>query len=137
MADGKETESVDVMHYIWTGKWPENRSPQIHSLTLDQKVADDNIILTANTACIAHTSASDLDGDYLTYQWEVLYETTDLKDGGDLEAKPSAVEVKAIEKNNQSLQFVSPEKSGNYRLFVYIYDGKNHAATANIPFQVK
>jgi len=136
LADGKETESVDVMHYIWTGKWPENRSPQIHSLILDQKVADDNIILTANTACIADVSASDLDGDYLTYHWEVLYETTDLKDGGDLEAKPSAVEVKAIEKNNQRLQFVSPEKSGNYRLFVYIYDGKNHAATANIPFKV-
>ena len=137
LADGKETESVDVMHYIWTGKWPENRSPQIHSLILDQKVADDNIILTANTACIAYASASDLDGDYLTYHWEVLYETTDLKDGGDLEAKPSAVEVKAIEKNNHSLQFVSPGKSGDYRLFVYIYDGKNHAATANIPFQVK
>ena len=120
LADGKETESVDVMHYIWTGKWPENRSPQIHSLTLDQKVADDNIILTANTACIAYASASDLDGDYLTYHWEILYEATDLKDGGDPEEKPSAVEVKSTEKNNQSLQFVSPKKPGNYRLFVYI-----------------
>ena len=137
LADGKETESVDVMHYIWTGKWPENRSPRIHSLTLDQKVAADNIILTANNACIAYAPASDLDGDYLTYHWEVLYEPTDLKDGGDLEEKPSAVEVKVIEKNNQSLQFIGPEKPGDYRLFVYIYDGENHAATANIPFQIK
>ncbi len=137
LADGKETESVDVMHYIWTGKWPENRSPQIHSLTLDQKIADDNIILTANTAYAAYVSASDLDGDYLTYHWEILYESTDLKDGGDLESKPSAIEVKVIKKNNQSLEFISPAKSGNYRIFVYVYDGQNHAATANIPFQVK
>jgi len=137
LEDGKETESVDVMHYIWTGKWPENRSPQIHSLTLDQKIADENIILTANTAYAAYVSASDLDGDYLTYHWEILNKSTDLKDGGDLESKPSAIEVKVIKKNNQSLEFISPAKSGNYRIFVYVYDGQNHAATANIPFQVK
>ena len=32
------------------------------------------------------------------------------------------------------IQFITPSKQGPYRLFVYIYDGENHAATANIPF---
>ncbi|MGA9573419.1 MAG: hypothetical protein WBS20_05670, partial [Lysobacterales bacterium] len=32
---GEETEVIDVLHYIWTGNWPENRTPQIESMRLD------------------------------------------------------------------------------------------------------
>jgi len=137
LEDGTETESVDVMHYIWNGKWPKNRSPQIHSLTLDQKSAYENIIFTQGDVCMARVAASDFDGDKLTYEWEILHESTDLKDGGDFETRPSAVKVQVISKRNQSLQFFTPEESGNYRIFVYVYDGKNHAATANIPFKIQ
>jgi hypothetical protein len=31
----------------------------------------------------------------------------------------------------------APEKSGIYRLHVWIKDGKGHAATANAPFEVR
>ena len=86
---------------------------------------------------MARVAASDFDGDKLTYEWEILHESTDLKDGGDFETKPSAVKVQVISKRNQSLQFFTPEESGNYRIFVYVYDGKNHAATANIPFKIQ
>ena len=30
-----------------------------------------------------------------------------------------------------------PKASGAYRLFVYVADGKNKVATANIPFYIK
>lgn len=33
--DGRETETVDVMHYIWTGSWPANRTPRVESIELD------------------------------------------------------------------------------------------------------
>jgi hypothetical protein len=34
---GEETETVDVMHYIWTGSWPEIRTPRVVSFQLDGK----------------------------------------------------------------------------------------------------
>jgi len=43
--DDKATESVDVMQYLWTGEWPENRSPQIKSFLLDGKDAYSSVTL--------------------------------------------------------------------------------------------
>ena len=44
LEDGKETESVDVMHYIWNEEWPQNRTPQIKSFTLNNKTAYESVI---------------------------------------------------------------------------------------------
>ncbi|HKJ17808.1 MAG TPA: glycoside hydrolase family 2 TIM barrel-domain containing protein, partial [Xanthomonadales bacterium] len=35
LEDGSETESIDALHYIWRGEWPENRAPRIESMTLN------------------------------------------------------------------------------------------------------
>ncbi len=43
---GEETQVVDNMHYIWNGEWPENRSPEIRSFTLDARTAHDGVILS-------------------------------------------------------------------------------------------
>ena len=47
LEDGRETESVDVMHFIWNGKWPQNRTPQIVAYSLNSKTANDNVELVA------------------------------------------------------------------------------------------
>lgn len=47
MEDGNETESIDVMHYIWNKEWPENRSPFLLDFQLDGKTSHDNIHLNA------------------------------------------------------------------------------------------
>ena len=38
--------------------------------------------------------------------------------------------------DQSSIVITAPEEEGAYRLFVYVYDGNNHAAHANIPFYV-
>ena len=40
LSDGSETETIDVMHYIWNDTWPDNRSPQIKSMMLLYKFCD-------------------------------------------------------------------------------------------------
>ncbi|MBD1263011.1 hypothetical protein HZY62_20640 [Maribacter polysiphoniae] len=135
LEDGKETESVDVMHYIWNGTWPDNRTPQIVSYTLNGKTALESVVLKANEVANAKVEIKDFENDAITYKWEILPESTDLKDGGDYEERPKAVTLDSIKNSPGKLSFKAPEK-GHYRLFIYANDGQNHSATANIPFMV-
>lgn len=135
LENGNETGSIDVMHYIWNKKWPENRAPQIESFTLNNIFANKSIVLNANEDQIALVKINDFENDQISYNWEILYESTDLKEGGDEEARPEKVDVKIISNKSGEFKFKSPKK-GKYRLFVYADDGNGHAATANIPFKV-
>jgi len=136
LEDGKETESVDVMHYIWSKKWPENRTPKIKFFTLNNKTADQSVIIEPNKDVKAAIEVVDFEKNTINYSWEVLRESTDLKDGGDKENRPESIDVQISRNQNGEIKFKSPEK-GIYRLFVYADDGYNHAATANIPFKVE
>lgn len=136
LPNGQETESVDVMHYIWNGKWPENRTPKIESYTLNGKTAYESVKLEAAVKQVAEIKCIDTENDKLMYSWEVLPESTDIQHGGDYEEKPAAEKLKIISEKDGRIEFISPEKKGAYRLFVYVDDGNNHAATANIPFWI-
>lgn len=135
LEDGKETESVDVMHYIWNGKWPVNRTPVVKEYTLNGKTAYDNVMLEEGQLYEAAVVISDFENDSITYSWEIMPESTDLKDGGDYEERPKSIPNLFVSQETNKIQFKSPGK-GPYRLFVYATDGNAHAATANIPFMV-
>lgn len=137
LESGEETESVDVMHYIWNGAWPENRSPSLDTFLLDGKTAYDNVYLEPGKTYGARVASTDPDGDVLSYKWVVMPESTDLGDGGDFESTPQAVEGLFEGEPAAEAQFKAPEKTGAYRLFIYVLDGKGHAAHANIPFFVR
>ena len=76
----------------------------------------------------------DFENDKLNYRWEILAESTDLKDGGDFENRPTSVEFTVTSDKEGELKFKLSDKKGAYRLFGYVDDGHEHAATANIPF---
>jgi hypothetical protein len=134
---GEENEVVDVMQYLWSGKWPQNQAPHIYSLQLDNKKATDNIVLKPGTSYDILATAFDPNNDQLDYRWELLEEATKLGDGGDHEDRPSAIENSISASSQGKAMLRSPVKEGAYRLFVYIADGHNKVATANIPFYVK
>lgn len=135
LEDGKETGVMDELEKGWSGKYPENRSPQINSYTLNEKTRFDGVYLQAGRSATARVDATDADGDKLTYRWEILPESTDIKAGGDKESKPEPIEMKVVEEpKDGEITFKAPTKEGPYRLFLYIYDGNGNAATANFPF---
>lgn len=137
MPDGKETESVDMMHYAWNGIWPENRSPRLEDFTLDGKRAQNNIQLTAGELYKTHVTVADPDKDVLTYRWEIMKESQSTKTGGDAEYTPAKMNGLFTGTMGPKTSFIAPEKSGAYRLFIYVEDGHDHAAHANIPFWIK
>ncbi|RYD91202.1 MAG: hypothetical protein EOP54_22805 [Sphingobacteriales bacterium] len=134
---GEESEVVDVMQYLWTNHWPANRAPHIDAVLLNNQPITDIIYLAPGNKYPLAVTASDPDGDQLTTRWELLPESTDLKNGGDYESRPVAIPGMVSVKNNSQSTLTTPTKEGAYRLFLYLSDGKNKVATANIPFYVK
>jgi hypothetical protein len=134
LESGEETETVDAMHYVWNNKWPENRCPYIHAFTLNKKTAYDNIKVKRNSTLIAEVESGDYDKDTLKYRWEIIPESTDLGVGGDFESRPESL---LTARGGPSIQLIANQMPGAYRLYVYIFDGKEHAATANIPFYIE
>lgn len=133
---GEESEVVDVMQYLWTGKWPAIRAPHIDSFLLDHKKASDIIYLLPNTSYPLTVAGYDPSNYKLEPRWELLPESTDLKNGGDRESRPVAIPGSVKEIQGGTF-LIAPEKEGAYRIFLYLSDGHNKVATANIPFYVK
>jgi hypothetical protein len=136
LKSGEKKETVDVMQYLWTGNWPENRSPQLQQFLANGKTAYDNIIFKPSEVFQAEVFVTDPEGDPLTYRWEILPEvpTEKQSDGGDFE--PLQDIVFSLDSQEKVISTTAPKKPGEYRLFIYVFDGNNNAATANIPFYV-
>jgi hypothetical protein len=133
---GEETEAVDVMEYLWTGAWGANRTPRLESITLDGRGATDDIRLRPGQRVPARVVSFDHEGDPLRYAWEVRREATDLGEGGDDEDVPDLLPDAIDTPAAAQITVTAPREPGAYRLFVYVYDGRGHAAHANIPFYV-
>lgn len=129
---GESIATVDLLQELWTGKTAENRAPVVVRLI----GPDGKNAVAPGAAFEAQVEATDPDGDKLTYRWEVMSETAkhDSK-GHELPLDPIA--GCAEHATGAAAKITAPSQPGNYRLFCYALDGKGHAGTANVPFQVK
>lgn len=136
LESGEKKESVDVMQYLWTGQWPANRSPQLQRFLMQGKTAYDNVYITAGESIEATVQVTDPDDDTLVYGWEIIPEVPEdqRSEGGDFEKRQET--VFAQETKTGQVKITATLNEGAYRLFVYVKDGYNSAATANIPFYV-
>jgi hypothetical protein len=133
---GEETEVVDVMQFLWSGKWPSNKAPHLYSFQLNGKKANSNVYLQPGVQYAALAVVTDPDNDKLSYRYEVLPEPVKVSEGGDFEERPKPVANAVINFKNGKAHLKAPATEGGYRLFVYVTDGNNNVATANIPFYI-
>ena len=123
---------VDAMVKAWTGKWPDNRCPNIKEVKADFHSG----FVSRGQTLEAEAIVEDPDGDNMTYDWLVVEETKAQSTGGDFEHAPPSHPKLTIENNSSKCKVKAPSTPGPYRLFLTIRDGKGGAATANIPFKV-
>jgi hypothetical protein len=57
--------------------------------------------------------------------------------GGDREDPVPPIEGAVVWASGMEAVIQLPQESGKYRLFVYVYDDKGSAATANVPLLVE
>ena len=143
--DGEETEAVDVMHYIWNGDWPENRTPQVESMVVNGQTAHDNVTLEAGEIYEALIDVTDHENESLTYRWELKPESEATQVGGAFEESianlnglvrsPGGTGNRSEPPTGSAVMLTAPPP-GEYRLFAYAYDGHGNAAHANVPVLV-
>lgn len=135
--DGQETGMVDVLQKLWSGTERSNKAPVVLPIGIDDLETHKGVYLKPSTQHFAYTDAKDPDNDKLYYYWEMYHESKEKKEGGDLEQKPQSLNDLILEGKSKTLSFKAPAEEGPYRIFVTVYDGKNHIASANAPFYVK
>lgn len=138
LESGERTEAVNVMQYVWSGKWPANRAPRLQPLTIDSKAAAENVTVAPGSEHAAIARAEDPEKDALRLEWQVLAEVAPAGYAGRGEQRSTPIPglIGAAAEGGR-VTFRAPEQEGAYRLFVFVRDGKGNGATANIPFQVR
>ncbi|WP_367586100.1 glycoside hydrolase family 2 TIM barrel-domain containing protein [Aquimarina sp. 2304DJ70-9] len=134
--DGSQTETIDNLTKLWTGKYPENQAPRVDSLLLDGKKATENVYLKPKQKYTAQVFASEPDNDTLVYKWVVSKEVITRSQGGEKELEPPVINIEVLLDKEGKFTFLAP-KEGEYRILVYVYDNKGKAGGGNIPFMVK
>ena len=134
---GEKTGAVNVMEYLWTGKWPDQIAPKILNAEIKGKGGRfDNIRLERNVLYSAVTEVEYPEGGQITARAEILPEPSELSDGGDFEKRPRTIEGLVVSAYPDKVVFRSPSGEGAYRLFIYISDDDNNTGTINIPFLI-
>jgi hypothetical protein len=105
----------------------------IHTLESDLHVAR---VRGGDTYKVA-ANITAADGDELNYEWLIREETSDRRFGGDPEAAPPAVQDVVVESNGATATLRVPQKTGAYRVFLYVRNQHGGGSAANFPFYVE
>lgn len=126
---GEKTGAVDEATRFWTGSYPKNRAPSSGPIQPVGSVDS----LRAGDRLQVKVSASDPNGDKLSYRWEIRPEVLERKKDGIGEKTPDAF---PIDSSGPNAVLTVPQYPGTYRVFVTVGDGRGAAAVANLPFRV-
>ncbi len=135
--DGYSYGAVDALRYCWTGEYPARRAPRIENrsaMTMNGKVAEDAISVSAGSSNTAEVTASSPCGASLRYEWIIFKEGAKSSEG----SLPDGIAGLIDDNTKPGISFKAPSAAGAYRLYVFVLDDLNKkAASACIPFQVK
>lgn len=129
--DQESLAAVDVLEELWTGKGPDNRTPELIKLKCPQADAP----MQPGAHFSAEVLAHDAESDPLTYTWIVRAEAANTSNEGK-DPEPPAQSASILKATGPKAEIAAPTTPGAWRLFVEVRDGKGHLATANVSFLV-
>jgi hypothetical protein len=129
--EGETTAAVDTLQEVWSNTEPANRAPSIEKIRGVPGPA-----IAPGSTFTAETQAKDPEGDPLEFRWLLLPEHTGHHTHKWTKLPKDVPGALSGEPGNR-VTVTAPAKPGVYRLYVWVRDGKGHAATATAPFAVK
>ncbi len=135
--NGEPNAVVDMMQYIWTGAWPEKRSPWVTALDINGQAFDSSIHLKPGQTVTAKVSYTHADPDTLDVRWEVLPEQRVTEAQGSQAITDTGLAVGLEVIDDKTIRFTTPNEPGAYRLYFYGYSPAGKLGTANAPFLVE
>ena len=133
LRDGLRANPCDTMCYAWSLRTWTNRCPEIKSAItrLDRKKVPPNQVFDIQV------DASDPEGDPLRYEWVLMSESKKKQKDGTTATELKPIGGRITDAAAGRTQVRTPMDQGAYRLFIYTYDGKGNASSANMPFFVE
>lgn len=129
---GESTATRDVLHELWKGHPPGERAPNLEQLVSTAAKKE----ITPGSEFTAEATATDPDGDELSWHWTVTAENAGRDEKG-RERAPTPLSGHVVKVTGASANFRAPQKPGDYRVHLLVTDTRHRAATANFPFKVK
>jgi hypothetical protein len=135
--NGEVSAAAQAMQYIWTGRQPAHKAPELQYMLVEGKGAKDNILLGPGTVHSAELLLESPGNDALRFEWEVLPEDWFIRSRNDANLqKPPVLDSLLLSGEGAKARFRAPSREGPYRIFVTVYDAYGNFATTNTPFYV-
>ncbi len=133
LADGTRMNTADTMWRAWSQSEPPNRCPEIRWMgsSLNRKKVSPNKPYSLDVDVV------DPDNDPLTYQWVLMSESKKKAPDNTINTELKPVPGRITNDTTRKASLLTPAVPGAYRVFIYAYDGKGNASSANMPFFVE
>ena len=131
LPDGSKLGAVDALTKAWSGHEPEHLCPVVEPIQVQGSEQ-----VKPGATVHASIQASEPGGGKLKYHWVLMDESGQYETGGDAQRKPKAYPDAITQASNSKVTIQMPNHSGKYRLFVFIHNAYNGAATANLPLNI-
>ena len=132
LPDGTRLGTADTMAELWSGKPVENKSPVIHSFSVEGATR-----VLPESKLKAQLKYSDAENDDVKVRWVLRPEADSYVTAGDFQETPEPIEDAFTNQSANGSDVFLPAAEGIYRIYVFVEDDiHGNAATANIPLQV-
>ncbi|EDY83691.1 hypothetical protein VDG1235_3318 [Verrucomicrobiia bacterium DG1235] len=133
---GRTTEAVEAMGALWKGEAEMGKCPQISSLRLNGRLANESLSVRVGERVSAEFSVIRGNPAPKDVLWTCSRESVDKRSGGDAELAAASVLVDIERKSIGEVSFLAPTEGGFFRLYLEVLGPNNTVATANFPFRV-
>mgnify|MGYP001060123166 CR=1 FL=1 len=135
--DGVPTDAVDAMAFCWSGSWPEPRAPSIMNISMNGIPWMKEHVVHAGERAELNLDCPLCASQEVELVVRLFPESVSKKIGGDIQKRLEEMEVDVVAQGENMVAFITPDKPGAYRVFVFAQNEHRQVSVANVPFLVE